>query len=115
VNAADYIATCIEFHQGKDKAITSDDLLTYLYRISDANRAQVPDERSLRDTIHSMRRAGCVIASCERGYYLPRDRTEALEYLDSTLRSRALDLLQTIRAQRRAIAKLYDGQLRMQL
>jgi hypothetical protein len=109
------IAQCLAWHVGKEYSISAEDLLAHLHLRSEFMRERVAGLRELQAVIHDMRRQGYVVASCASGYFRPRDAAEAYEYLSSVLKSRALDLMVTVRAQRRAIVNEYGRQLRMPL
>lgn len=107
------IISILQGHVGEQTAIKQGDLLLELHREEYLSIESVPNTRTLLDIIHTMRREGYVIASCSHGYFLPVNFEEANNYVNIVLRSRAHDLLMTIRAQRRAIQAQYSGQMEL--
>ena len=112
--AFDQILNIINLHTGKENSITQNELLVRLHQASYKLRYDIPNTRTLLRIIHEMRRIGYVIASSSEGYFKPVDMDEAKTYLSTVMESRAKDLLQTIRAQRRAIYREYSGQIHME-
>jgi hypothetical protein len=109
----DRIMAYLSMHIGEENAMTQNEMLAHLHGLSYKLRYEIPNTRELLRVIHDMRQAGFVIGSCARGYFKPRDFKEAQAYVNIVMRSRAGDLLKTIRAQRRAIQEQYSGQTRM--
>jgi len=66
-------------------------------------------DRPVRDAIRTLRNEGYVILSATRepmGYFLCANRAEWLEY-GETMRGRAVDLLATVTAMRRAVERQF--------
>ena len=103
------LMSILMFHHGQDRAISAECLLERMRR-SGLDISGLPD---LRGLIHDARQAGNLIASCEKGYYLPVDLRDALHYVDRQFRIPARDELQTARIQRRRAVEIFGGQLRM--
>jgi len=66
----------------------------------------------VRDAIHEMRNDGHLIASGQRGYFIPETRQEAFKYIDQVFRVPARDVLTTARKQRQAAIHYFGGQMR---
>lgn len=96
-------------HQGRDHAISADNLLTALRTYGQAISG-LPD---LRQLIHDARQLGHLIASSQEGYYLPTNLKEATEYINEVWTAPSLDRLKTRRIQRRRAYELFGRQLRM--
>ena len=109
----EYLIYEIERHIGEEHAIKQGDLLKAMHSSLPMSRDIIPNTRSLLTMIHDLRRSGIVIASGARGYHKPATAKEAHIYLETVLKSRAMDLLQTVRAQKRAIWNEYGRQLQM--
>jgi hypothetical protein len=96
-------------HQGRDRAISAERLLDALRTYGNSING-MPE---LRGLVHDARQDGHLIASCQEGYYLPVDLTDALQYVERQFRIPARDELRTARLQRRRAIELFGQQLRM--
>jgi len=90
------ILQVLEFHQGRMKAITKDELIKQL-----AVYGFKVDERQFRECVRQMRQEGiliCSTASNPAGYYLPTSALEVDEFLEKELIEKRNDLSKTIEA-----------------
>lgn len=95
---------------GEGNAVTQDALLRWLHSHSPETVNEIPNTRELLRLIHDMRQAGYLIASSARGYFKPSSLDEAKNYIKGMFDSRALDLLKTRSAQKRATINLFGRQ-----
>lgn len=100
----------LEFHRGRNQAISADELLMRMKRFG----CDVPSLPAMRDLVHDARKDRHLIASCDAGYFLPVDLAEATEFIEK-LRTPAIDMLHTARIMRtQARQEFGEGQqLRM--
>ncbi len=91
-------------HVGPENAISVDDLDRQL-------KMHEKEVQNVRQTIHDMRQKGYLVSSSPTGYFLPRNLNEAMDYIDTQLRTPARDILQTVRRQRQAAREHFGGQL----
>lgn len=68
-------------------------------------------DRDLRKCIETMRRAGIIIASSSKGYYLPATRKELEEYIKRTEKA-ARSIFATLKYARRALKKTESCEIR---
>ena len=86
------LLSILRFHIGKDNAISRDDLLEMLKM-----HGWETGDRAVRLQINLLRKQGVLICSCggrNGGYYLARDWSELLDYINAELHPRAMDLLE---------------------
>jgi hypothetical protein len=101
----DRIRIVLERHRGAANPIEAEPLAW----------CALSDERSVRDAIQTMRQRGELIGSRTQepaGFYLIEDAAEAAA-VERTFRSRALCMLKTDRALRKAAQERFSGQLRL--
>lgn len=89
----DCVLFLLNFHRGRDQAISRDELL---HQLASHDFADV-EERMLRVMIHELRGEGNLICSSgglTGGYWMADGWDDVEEYLDHEVRARALDLLE---------------------
>ncbi len=101
------ITWAMSAHIGSERPIRAESLAA---AIEGDDKIGIP---ALRTAIHEMRQRGYLIASGQDGYFLPKDLSEAMAYVEEQLRTPARDMLRTVRRQREAARQQFGGQLTM--
>ena len=86
----------LQFHRGKENAIPRTDLLEKLKMAG-----WDTGDRTMRGQINLLKKQGALICSCGGtggGYYIAGNWKELMEYINTELRPRAMDLLEQEKA-----------------
>ncbi len=91
----------LRFHAGKQNAITKPNLLADLRRLGfTGGLTYTTAERQVRAAIKELRNMGHLVCSSsgDGGYYMAQDWQEFDEFIEVELRSKIIDMSQTMRA-----------------
>ena len=103
----------LSFHQGKQNAIGRESLVDALRSVGFDVK-----ERLVRRCIHDLRRAGHLICSTpgeDGGYHLAGNRQEFDEFCERELHPKAIDMLETESAMKKAAGQLFGDASQPQL
>ena len=104
------ILRILEFHVGRDNAISTREFRKALADHGFTNYQGGKDFRPVRISMAEIRKGGVIICSTggkNGGYYLPANRDEAEEYLQVEVYARAMDFLTQLKAMRETVDKTW--------
>ena len=110
------VLLALKYKIGHENRIIRAELVTavrWIWNFQISNTTKPPGDRKIRETINHLRKAGAIICSTggrKGGYWVPTSREEGMEFVNRELRSRAMDELQTAKAQTDAINRKFPGQ-----